>query len=162
MEDRLTKLNARWLQESVSEIYYYWLRQTALLEAEPLAAVSLITQRPGWLSDSKLETGDDRGEIQAYPFRKLMRGELLIALGCSKKGASQVVLVVKNLSTNAGDITEASLIPGSERSSAGRHGNPLQYSRLEHLMDRGAWWVTVCGVARVGHDLAIKPPPPPT
>ena len=55
-----------------------------------------------------------------------------------KTGASQVVLVVKNLSTNAGDITEASLIPGSERSSAGRHGNPLQYSRLEHLMDRGA------------------------
>ena len=148
MEDRLTKLNARWLQESVSEIYYYWLRQTALLEAEPLAAVSLITQRPGWLSDSKLEAGDDRGEIQAYPFRKLMRGELLIALGCSKKGASQVVLVVKNLSTNAGDITEASLIPGSERSSAGRHGNPLQYSRLEHLMDRGAWWVTVHSVVK--------------
>ena len=24
-------------------------------------------------------------------------------------------------------------------------------------MDRGAWWATVHGVARVGHDLAIKP-----
>ena len=28
-------------------------------------------------------------------------------------------------------------------------------------MDRGAWWATVHGVARVGHDLATKPPPPP-
>ena len=28
-------------------------------------------------------------------------------------------------------------------------------------MDRGAWRGTVHGVARVGHDLATKPPPPP-
>ena len=27
-------------------------------------------------------------------------------------------------------------------------------------MDRGAWWATVHRVARVGHDLATKPPPP--
>ena len=27
-------------------------------------------------------------------------------------------------------------------------------------MDKGAWWATVHGVARVGHDLATKPPPP--
>ena len=26
-------------------------------------------------------------------------------------------------------------------------------------MDRGAWWATVHGVARVGHDLATTPPP---
>ena len=26
-------------------------------------------------------------------------------------------------------------------------------------MDRGAWQATVPGVARVGHDLATKPPP---
>ena len=25
-------------------------------------------------------------------------------------------------------------------------------------MDRGAWWATVHGVARVGHDLVTKPP----
>ena len=25
-------------------------------------------------------------------------------------------------------------------------------------MDRGAWWATVHGVPRVGHDLATKPP----
>ena len=28
-------------------------------------------------------------------------------------------------------------------------------------MDRRAWQATVHGVARVGHDLATKPPPPP-
>ena len=27
-------------------------------------------------------------------------------------------------------------------------------------MDRGAWQATVHGVARIGHDLATKPPPP--
>ena len=27
-------------------------------------------------------------------------------------------------------------------------------------MDRGDWWATVHGVARVGHDLETKPPPP--
>ena len=26
-------------------------------------------------------------------------------------------------------------------------------------MDRGAWKATVHGIARVGHDLATKPPP---
>ena len=25
-------------------------------------------------------------------------------------------------------------------------------------MDKGAWWATVHGVARVGHNLATKPP----
>ena len=29
-----------------------------------------------------------------------------------------------------------------------RNGNPLQYSCLENLMDRGAWWAAVHGVAR--------------
>ena len=28
------------------------------------------------------------------------------------------------------------------------NGNPLQYSCLRNLMDRGAWWATVYGVTR--------------
>ena len=32
------------------------------------------------------------------------------------------------------------------------NGNPLHYSCLGNLMDRGAWWVAVHGVTRVGHD----------
>ena len=48
------------------------------------------------------------------------------------KGASQVALVMKNLSTNAGDIRYAGLIPGSGRPPGGGHSNPLQYSCLEN------------------------------
>ena len=52
--------------------------------------------------------------------------------------ASQVALAVKNLSANARDVRDTSLIPGSGRSPGGGHGNPLQYSCLENPMDRGA------------------------
>ena len=41
------------------------------------------------------------------------------------------------------------------------NGNPLHYSYLENPTDRGAWQATVHGVARMGHDLATKPPLPP-
>ena len=30
---------------------------------------------------------------------------------------------------------------------------------IQNPMDRGAWWTTDHGVARVGHDLSTKPPP---
>ena len=38
------------------------------------------------------------------------------------------------------------LIPGSGRSPGEGNGNPLQYSCLGNLTDRGAWWATVHGV----------------
>ena len=47
--------------------------------------------------------------------------------------------MVKNPPVNAGDIRDAGSIPGSGRSSRGGHSNPLQYSGLENLMDRGTW-----------------------
>ena len=50
---------------------------------------------------------------------------------------------VKNLPVNAG---EEGLIPGLGRSPGGGNVNPLQYSRLENPMDRGAWTATVHGV----------------
>ena len=53
--------------------------------------------------------------------------------------AFQVVLVVKNLPANAGDIRDAGSIPGSGISPGGGHGNSLQYSCLENRVDRGAW-----------------------
>ena len=58
---------------------------------------------------------------------------------------------------NAGD---PGLIPESGRSPGEGNGSALQYSCLENLMDREAWQAIVHGVARVRHDLAIKPPPP--
>ena len=53
--------------------------------------------------------------------------------------ASQVALVVENLPANAGDLRVYGSIPGSGRFPGGGHGNPLHYSFLENLMDRGAW-----------------------
>ena len=61
---------------------------------------------------------------------------------------SKVALVVKNLSTNARDLGDAGSIPGWGRSPGGGHGHPLQYSRLENPMDRGAWWAPAHGVAQ--------------
>ena len=60
-------------------------------------------------------------------------------------GASQVALVVKNLPVNAGDMSS---IPGSGRSPGGAHGNPLQYSHWDTLMNRGSWQTTVHGVTK--------------
>ena len=57
------------------------------------------------------------------------------------KWAYQVALVVKNPPGNAGDVRDMGSIPRSGRSPGGGHGNPLQYSCLENLMDRGGWWL---------------------
>ena len=59
-----------------------------------------------------------------------------------------MALVVKNLSASARDIRGVGLIPASERSPGGGHGNLLQYSCLENPKDRGAWWATVPRVAK--------------
>ena len=53
--------------------------------------------------------------------------------------ASQLVLVVKNLPANVGDIRDPGLIPASGRSPGGGNGNPLQYSCLENPVDRRVW-----------------------
>ena len=67
---------------------------------------------------------------------------------CHSTCCSQGALVVKSPPANAADVRDAGPIPGSGRSRGGGHGKPLQYSCLENLMDRGAWWATVHGVAK--------------
>ena len=61
--------------------------------------------------------------------------------------AFQVVLVVKNLTANTGDIRDAGLIPELGRSLGEEPGNLLKYSCLENPRDRGAWQTTVHGDA---------------
>ena len=56
--------------------------------------------------------------------------------------------MLKNLPATAGNARVAGLIPGSGRSLGGENDNPLQYSCLENSMDKGAWRVTVHGVAK--------------
>ena len=57
--------------------------------------------------------------------------------------------MVKNLPASTGD---SGLIPGLGRSSGEGNGNPLHYSCLENLMDRGAWQATVHG----GHKKQLE------
>ena len=70
---------------------------------------------------------------------------------CAKQGV-RGGSVVKNLPANAGDMGS---VPGSGRSPGEGNGNPLQYSRLENPMDRGAWQATVCGIAEL--DMTLQP-----
>ena len=56
--------------------------------------------------------------------------------------------MVKNPSSNAGDVRDAGSIPGSGRFLGGGHGDPFQYSCLENPMGRGPWWATVHRVAK--------------
>ena len=61
--------------------------------------------------------------------------------------------VVKKLPTNAGDVGS---IPGLGRCPGEVNGNPLQYSCLGNPVDRGAWWATVNGVAKIRLELVTK------
>ena len=55
-------------------------------------------------------------------------------LGCHERSiwGFQVAPVVKNLSTNAGDVRDMGWIPESGRSPGGGHSNPFLYSCLEN------------------------------
>ena len=70
----------------------------------------------------------------------------------------ETIVLTYTHSCNAGDL---GWIPGPGRLPGEGNENPLQYSFLGNLMDRGAWWVIVHRVVRVGYDLATKPLPPP-
>ena len=63
-----------------------------------------------------------------------------------------MLLVVKNLSANIGDLRASGSIPGPRRFPGEGHGNPLQYSCLENFMDRGTWQAQSIGSKRAGHD----------
>ena len=68
----------------------------------------------------------------------------------------QVALVVKNPPASIGDTRSTGLIPGSGRFPGEGNGNPLQYSCLENLLDRKAWWATVYGVANSWTQLSTS------
>ena len=53
--------------------------------------------------------------------------------------------VAKNPPANAEDTGSN---PGLGRSPRGGNHNPLQHSCWDNPMDRGAWWVTVHGIAK--------------
>ena len=69
----------------------------------------------------------------------------MMNFGYRRLRVSLVVLVVKNLCANAGDM---GLIPGSGRSPGGGNGNVLQYSCLGNSIYRGVWQAIDHGVTK--------------
>ena len=67
-------------------------------------------------------------------------------------GASQMVLVVKNMPDNAGDLRGVDSIPGSGKSPGGGHGNSLQYSCLENSSGQRS----LAGYSPQGHEESDK------
>ena len=69
--------------------------------------------------------------------------------------------MVKNTPANAGEIRNAGLTPGLERSPGGGNSFPFQYSCLENSVNRKAWQATIHGIAELDTSeqlsLKIKP-----
>ena len=72
----------------------------------------------------------------------------LFSICSSTLWASQIALVMNNLSANAGDARDTGLIPGSGGSPGVRNGNPLQCTCLENPMDRGTWHAIIHEVTK--------------
>ena len=84
---------------------------------------------------------------------------ILIGIFISNHGLPWCLGVKKKTENNSSASAEDTVsITGSGRCPGKGNGNTLQYSCLENLMDRGAWWVIAHGVAWVGQHLATKPP----
>ena len=78
-------------------------------------------------------------DIKKYGWILICSAFLMILSTCIPSRASQVALVVKNASANAGDVRDPGLIPESGRAPGAGNGNSFEYSCLENPMDRGAW-----------------------
>ena len=59
-----------------------------------------------------------------------------------------MVLVVKNVPANAGDVRDLGSTPGLGRKTGEGNDNPLHYSCLESPTDREAWQAIVLRVAK--------------
>ena len=79
--------------------------------------------------------------------------QILYCLSHTGSWVSQLALVVKTVPANVGDTGDVGSIPGSGRFPGEGNGNPLQYSCLRNLMDRGASQdIQAVRLQRVEHD----------
>ena len=63
-----------------------------------------------------------------------------------------MVLVVKSLPANAGDVRDTGSIPGSGRSSGGRHGKPSSILAWRIPWTEEPGGLQSMGSQRVGHE----------
>ena len=100
------------------------------------------------LQCSCLENPRDGGAWWAAGYGVAQSRTRLKRLSSSSR-ASQVALVVKSPPANEADAGDLGSIPGSGRCPGGGNGDPIQYSDLENLIERGAWRATVHGVTEL-------------
>jgi len=67
-----------------------------------------------------------------------------------------VVLLIKNLPANVGDLRDVGVIPGLRRSPGGGHGNPLQYLAWEIPWTEEPGGLQSIRSPRVGHELVTE------
>ena len=84
--------------------------------------------------------------LQKWPLNKDQSGHWGFPGGTSGKESS----------SRCRSLRRCGLIPGLGRSPGGGNGNPLQYFCLNNPVDRGAWWATVPGSQKGGHDWAVQ------
>ena len=88
--------------------------------------------RKEWLPTPVFSPGESHGQRSLAGYIPWSRRESnmtqQLSLHIIPQGASQVVLVVKNLPANPGDTRDVGLIPGPGRSPGEGSGYPLQHS----------------------------------
>ena len=112
-----------------------------------LNSLNLLVSHNAWLKNPGDSSVNETRNSCLPLWIRICSGFLCLEAHWLEVGAFQVALMIKNLLANAGDIRDLGSIPGSGRYLGEGNVNPLQYSCLENLMDRGAWWAAVHGVA---------------
>ena len=101
-------------------------------------------------NDGEIDNNDKNNIMETYLLNKYETKYLLnIYL---VHWASQVVLVVKNRPSSAGDTEDEGLIPGLGRTLGVGNGNQFQHFCLENSMDRAARRLQSMRSQRVRHD----------
>ena len=99
---------------------------------------------PAWQADSKVWATS--GSLS----------HLSLSIHASIHPFTRQVLHISDGKESACTAGDPGSVPGLGRYPGERNGYPLQYSCLEDPMDREAWWATVVGSQRVGHDWATS------
>ena len=106
---------------------------------------------PGDLPDPETEPGSPT--LQADALTSEPPGKPNGIIPCIL--VSLVAELVMNLPANTGNIRDVGSVSGLKRSPGEGNGNSLHCSCMENSMDRGAWWVTVHGVAESQTQLSV-------
>ena len=86
--------------------------------------------------------------------RQFLKGLLFVGVSSFPQGRGHLwpLTLVAQMVESACSAGDQGSILGWGRSPGEGDGNPLQGSHLENPMDRGAWWSTVTGSQKVGHN----------